>query len=111
VGPHDLLEVQVTGVCQVVVVGPEGSMFFWVGELEVVTPDVIDHAERGSGCADNEPLCWAHQWGIHWNLDGIPPWNTWCCKFFGRIKVSYQGSHCPHFFQVLLPYQAPRQPV
>ena len=63
--PQDLLEVQVTGGGQVVVVGPEGIVFFWVGELEVVTPDVIDHAERGSGCADNEALCWAEQWGIH----------------------------------------------
>ena len=34
-GPQDLLEVKVTGVFQVVVVGPEGIVFFWVGELEV----------------------------------------------------------------------------
>jgi len=45
----------------VVVVGPEESVFFLGGELEVVTPDVVDHAERGSGCADNEALCWAEQ--------------------------------------------------
>jgi len=60
-GPQDLLEVQVPRGGLVVVVGPEESVFFLGGELEVVTPDVVDHAERGSGCADNEALCWAEQ--------------------------------------------------
>jgi len=61
VGPQALPEVQVPRGGLVVVVGPEESVFFLGGELEVVTPDVVDHAERGSGCADNEALCWAEQ--------------------------------------------------
>ena len=52
-GPQDLLEVKVPGGGQVVLVGPEWSVFLWGGELETVSPDVVEHAERGSSWADN----------------------------------------------------------
>ena len=73
VGPQALPEVQVPRGGQVVVFGPEGSVFFCGGELEVVSPDMVDLAERGSSGADDEALCWEDQWGILWYSDGRPP--------------------------------------